>query len=183
MGVGRYNERSVADVVIGTCASLIIPVNVQGRNLLCSILTYSHISAQVYYLYRRPFYQQSTLPTFGFGTLRMLRLICVREAVSLVHGHQAFSSLALEACLAARTMGYQVGPIGDGHTCMRWQRMSCLGFADDYLSPHSISHCQCICELDLLTPSSNCVLVAKHTGSLHRPLPVWICGRCLDCDE
>lgn len=61
---------------------------------------------QVYYLYRRPIHAQSTLPTF-IGAFRLLRLICLREAVDLVHCHQAFSTLGGEALLQARTMGYK----------------------------------------------------------------------------
>lgn len=62
---------------------------------------------QVYYVPRRPIYAQSTAPTF-VGVLRLLRVILVREAITLVHAHQAFSSLGIEALLHARTMGYKV---------------------------------------------------------------------------
>lgn len=62
---------------------------------------------QVYYLYRRPMHAQSTMPTF-VGAFRLLRLICLRESINLVHCHQAFSSLGGEALLQARTMGYKV---------------------------------------------------------------------------
>ncbi len=61
----------------------------------------------MYYLYRRPMYLQSTAPTV-LGSLRMLRVILLRERATLVHAHQAFSTLGLEACLHARTMGYKV---------------------------------------------------------------------------
>jgi len=62
---------------------------------------------QVYYLYRRPIHAQSTLPTW-VGAFRLLRLICLREQITLVHCHQAFSTLGGEALLQARTMGYKV---------------------------------------------------------------------------
>ncbi len=62
---------------------------------------------QVYYLYRRPVYAQSTAPTW-VGAMRLLRLICLRERVSLIHAHQAFSTLGGEAALQARAMGYKV---------------------------------------------------------------------------
>lgn len=67
---------------------------------------------QVYYAPRLAFYAQSTFPTI-FGSLRLLRCILVRERISLVHTHQAFSTLGAEAMLHARTMGYKVG--GEGH--------------------------------------------------------------------
>lgn len=56
---------------------------------------------------RRPIYAQSTLPTVA-GNMRLLRAILLRERVTLVHAHQAFSALALEALVHARTMGYRV---------------------------------------------------------------------------
>lgn len=63
----------------------------------------------MYYLYRRPIHAQSTLPTW-VGAFRLLRLICLRERITLVHCHQAFSTLGGEALLQARTMGYKVRP-------------------------------------------------------------------------
>src|SRR5687767_833457 len=66
---------------------------------------------QVYYIPRLPFYAQSTLPTF-VGAMRLLRSILIRERITVVHAHQAFSTLGLEALLQARTMGYKVRPKG-----------------------------------------------------------------------
>jgi phosphatidylinositol glycan class A protein len=62
---------------------------------------------QVYYLHRRPIYQQTSFPTL-FGNMCVLRAILLRERISLVHAHQAFSTLALEALLHAGTMGFPV---------------------------------------------------------------------------
>ncbi|GAX81489.1 hypothetical protein CEUSTIGMA_g8918.t1 [Chlamydomonas eustigma] len=62
---------------------------------------------KVYYLHRVPFYQQTTFPNL-FGSLHMLRLICVREQITCIHAHQAFSTLALEAVLHAGSLGYPV---------------------------------------------------------------------------
>ena len=45
------------------------------------------MSAQVYYIHRIPFYQQSTFPTL-FGLFPLLRNILIREGITLVHGHQ-----------------------------------------------------------------------------------------------
>lgn len=67
------------------------------------------LCVQVYYLYRRPLYLQSTTPTV-LGSMRILRVILQRERATIVHAHQAFSTLGLEACLHARTMGYKVRP-------------------------------------------------------------------------
>ena len=65
------------------------------------------IAIQVYYAPRRPVYAQSTLPTVA-GNMRLLRTVLLRERISLLHAHQAFSALALEALVHARTMGYRV---------------------------------------------------------------------------
>ena len=62
---------------------------------------------QVYYLYRQPMYLQSTFPTL-FGNMHVLRLICLRERITMLHAHQAFSTLGLEACLTGRVMGHKV---------------------------------------------------------------------------
>lgn len=62
---------------------------------------------KVYYVPWKPFLMQNTLPTF-YGTLPIIRTILIREGISLVHGHQAFSTLCHEALMHARTMGYKV---------------------------------------------------------------------------
>ncbi|GFP82102.1 phosphatidylinositol n-acetylglucosaminyltransferase subunit a [Phtheirospermum japonicum] len=62
---------------------------------------------KVYYVPWTPFLMQNTLPTF-YGTLPIVRTILIRERISLVHGHQAFSTLCHEALMHARTMGYKV---------------------------------------------------------------------------
>lgn len=50
---------------------------------------------------------QNTLPTF-YLTFPIIRTIVIRERISIVHGHQAFSTLCHEALMHARTMGYKV---------------------------------------------------------------------------
>lgn len=62
---------------------------------------------KVYYVPWKPFLMQNTLPTF-YGTLPIIRTILIRERISMVHGHQAFSTLCHEALMHARTMGYKV---------------------------------------------------------------------------
>ncbi len=59
---------------------------------------------KVYYVPMQPFYNQVVLFTV-FATLPLLRNIFVREGITIVHGHSAFSTLAHEAMLHARTMG------------------------------------------------------------------------------
>ncbi|KAL4443031.1 hypothetical protein ABPG77_008522 [Micractinium sp. CCAP 211/92] len=62
---------------------------------------------KVYYAPRLAFTQAVTLPTL-FGSFRLLRNILLRERITLVHAHQAFSTMAHEAIMHARTMGYPV---------------------------------------------------------------------------
>lgn len=61
---------------------------------------------KVYYVPWRPFLMQNTLPTL-YGTLPIIRTILCRERISVVHGHQAFSTFCHEALMHARTMGYK----------------------------------------------------------------------------
>ncbi|ONM21320.1 UDP-Glycosyltransferase superfamily protein [Zea mays] len=61
---------------------------------------------KVYYVPWRPFLMQNTLPTL-FLTFPIVRTIIIREKISVVHGHQAFSTLCHEALMHARTMGYK----------------------------------------------------------------------------
>ncbi|PUZ70713.1 hypothetical protein GQ55_2G256200 [Panicum hallii var. hallii] len=62
---------------------------------------------KVYHVPWRPFLMQNTLPTL-FLTFPVVRTIIIRERISVVHGHQAFSTLCHEALMHARTMGYKV---------------------------------------------------------------------------
>ncbi|GLC56388.1 hypothetical protein PLESTB_001099500 [Pleodorina starrii] len=73
----------------------------------CTGIRYLTNGLKVYYLPRLPFYQQATFPTL-LGWARLLRVICVREGATLLHGHQAFSTMALEACINARSLGLKV---------------------------------------------------------------------------
>ena len=49
-------------------------------------------------------YDQVTFPSL-FGFFPLLRNILIRERIDIVHGHQAFSSMAHEAIMHAKTMG------------------------------------------------------------------------------
>ncbi|KAG7669225.1 hypothetical protein Ndes2526B_g05523 [Nannochloris sp. 'desiccata'] len=62
---------------------------------------------KVYYLPRLPIYQQASFPTI-FGAFPPLRRIILQEKINIVHAHQAFSTMAHEAVLHARTMGCRV---------------------------------------------------------------------------
>lgn len=62
---------------------------------------------KVVYLPRLPIYQAATFPTL-FGAFRPLRRLLLAESIHLVHAHQAFSTMAHEAVLHARTMGLPV---------------------------------------------------------------------------
>lgn len=80
---------------------------------LCLCLNYCYrwlklsLLEQVYYAPRQPVHCQVVLPTI-FGGFRLLRNILIREGITLVHAHQAFSVMGHEAILQARTMGYKV---------------------------------------------------------------------------
>jgi phosphatidylinositol glycan class A protein len=58
---------------------------------------------RVYYAPRRPVALGASLPTV-LGTFALVRRVALRERIDLVHAHQAFSPMAHEAALAARTM-------------------------------------------------------------------------------
>ncbi|KAI3636506.1 hypothetical protein MIR68_005451 [Amoeboaphelidium protococcarum] len=58
---------------------------------------------KVYYLPHIVIYQQATLPTV-YGLFPLMRQIFIREQIQIVHAHQAFSTIAHEAILHARTM-------------------------------------------------------------------------------
>ncbi|KAL3530537.1 hypothetical protein ACH5RR_009859 [Cinchona calisaya] len=61
----------------------------------CSRVRYMTGDLKVYYVPWKPFLMQNTLSTFC-GTLPMIRTILIRERISVVHGHQAFSTLCHE---------------------------------------------------------------------------------------
>ncbi len=62
---------------------------------------------QVYHAPRRAVQAQATAPSL-WGAFALLRCVLLRERITLVHGHQAFSAMAHEALLHARTLGYKV---------------------------------------------------------------------------
>ncbi|KAB7505084.1 Phosphatidylinositol N-acetylglucosaminyltransferase subunit A [Armadillidium nasatum] len=62
---------------------------------------------KVYYLPIQPFYNQSVLPTF-ITSLPLLRNVLLREGVTIVHGHSAFSTIAHETMNLGRALGLKV---------------------------------------------------------------------------
>jgi len=74
---------------------------------------------KVYYLPLTPMVDENVLPT-TFAWFPLFRNILVREGISIVHGHQATSSMMHEAVVQSRTMGYK--------TC--YTDHSLFGFAD-----------------------------------------------------
>lgn len=62
---------------------------------------------QVYYLPVKTFYNQCVLPTM-ICSLPLIRYVLIREKVTHVHGHSAFSTLAHEAMIIGRLLGLKV---------------------------------------------------------------------------
>ncbi|XP_023240450.1 N-acetylglucosaminyl-phosphatidylinositol biosynthetic protein-like [Centruroides sculpturatus] len=67
-------------------------------------IRYMTSGLKVYYIPVLVIYNQCTLPTL-FTTFPIIRHILVREQITIVHGHSAFSALAQEAMFHAKTMG------------------------------------------------------------------------------
>lgn len=61
---------------------------------------------KVYYVPRRTVYDQATAFS-PWGAFALLRCILLREQITLVHAHQAFSAMAHLALLHACTLGYK----------------------------------------------------------------------------
>jgi phosphatidylinositol glycan class A protein len=53
------------------------------------------------------FYNQCVLPTM-VCSLPLIRYIFIRERITIIHGHSAFSALAHEAMVIGRLMGLKV---------------------------------------------------------------------------
>lgn len=67
-------------------------------------IRYMTSGLKVYYIPVLVIYNQCTLPTL-FTTFPLIRYILVRERITIVHGHSAFSALAQEAMFHAKTLG------------------------------------------------------------------------------
>lgn len=101
---------------------------------------------KVYYMPVWVVYNQCTFPTL-FTTFPLMRYILLRESISIVHGHSAFSTLAHEAMFHAKTMGLKT--IFTDH--------SLFGFADA-----SAIITNKLLQMSLAT--CNHVICVSHTG-------------------
>lgn len=97
---------------------------------------------KVYYLPIKTFYSQCVLPSM-IASLPLIRYILVRERITIVHGHSAFSALAHETMMIAELMGLKT--VFTDH--------SLFGFADTSaivtnkfleLSLADCHHCICV---------------------------------------
>lgn len=61
----------------------------------------------MYYLPIKPFYNQCVLPSM-VSSLPLIRYVLVREQITIIHGHSAFSTLAHETMMIGRLLGIQV---------------------------------------------------------------------------
>lgn len=110
---------------------------------------------KVYYLPVKTFYNECVLPTM-ICSLPLIRYIFIRESVTHVHGHSAFSALSHEAMMIGRLLGLKT--VFTDH--------SLFGFADTSaiitnkfleLSLADCSHCICVSH----TGKENTVLRAR----------------------
>lgn len=79
---------------------IIITHSYQGR----TGVRYLSSCVKVYYIPHWLVTDQVSLPTV-YSFFPLLRQILIREEIDIVHGHAAFSSMALEAIMHAKTMG------------------------------------------------------------------------------
>uniref|UniRef100_A0A5K3FHZ3 phosphatidylinositol N-acetylglucosaminyltransferase n=1 Tax=Mesocestoides corti TaxID=53468 RepID=A0A5K3FHZ3_MESCO len=83
---------------------VIIITHAYGDNWQRQGVRYMARGLKVYYIPYRPFYNQVVFITI-FGLLPVIRDIYIRENVDIVHGHSAFSPLALESLMHATALG------------------------------------------------------------------------------
>ncbi|XP_022182419.1 phosphatidylinositol N-acetylglucosaminyltransferase subunit A [Myzus persicae] len=97
---------------------------------------------KVYYLPIKPFYNQCVLPSM-VSSLPLIRYVLVREQITIIHGHSAFSTLAHETMMIGRLLGIQT--VFTDH--------SLFGFADTSaiitnkfleMSLADCNHCICV---------------------------------------
>ncbi|CAK9299269.1 unnamed protein product [Gordionus sp. m RMFG-2023] len=66
-------------------------------------IRYLQNGLKIYYLPLIPFYNSCILPTL-YSTTSLIRHILIREDISILHGHSAFSALALESIVHANLL-------------------------------------------------------------------------------
>ncbi|XP_014272828.1 phosphatidylinositol N-acetylglucosaminyltransferase subunit A [Halyomorpha halys] len=105
-------------------------------------IRYMSCGLKVYYLPIKTFYNQCVLPTM-IASLPLIRYILIREEITIVHGHSAFSALAHEVMIIGKLMGLKT--VFTDH--------SLFGFADTSaiitnkfleISLANIDHCVCV---------------------------------------
>lgn len=105
-------------------------------------IRYMTSGLKVYYLPIQTFYNQCVLPTM-ICSLPLIRFIFIRERITIVHGHSAFSALAHEAMIIGRLLGLKT--VFTDH--------SLFGFADTSavitnkfleISLADCNHCICV---------------------------------------
>lgn len=103
---------------------------------------YMRNGLKVYYLPFLPFHDNCTLPTF-LSFFPLIRKVLLREAVDIVHVHQATSNLAHECILHARTMGYHT--IYTDHSLFGFADAACIHvnkLLKFFLT--NVEHCVCV---------------------------------------
>lgn len=94
---------SLSQCLIACGHKVIVITNTYGRR---RGIRYMTNGLKVYYAPMTPFFDQDSLPTM-FSFFPLFRKILARERITIVHGHQATSTLMHECILHARTMGYK----------------------------------------------------------------------------
>ncbi|KAL7644934.1 UNVERIFIED_CONTAM: hypothetical protein RMT77_004751 [Armadillidium vulgare] len=97
---------------------------------------------KVYYLPIQPFYNQSVLPTF-ITSLPILRNVLLRERVTIVHGHSAFSTIAHETMNLGRALGLK--SVFTDHSLFGFADVSAI-VTNNFLSLSlaDVNHCICV---------------------------------------
>lgn len=105
-------------------------------------IRYMSCGLKVYYLPVKTFYNQCVLPTM-IASLPLIRYILIREQITIVHGHSAFSSLAHEVMIIGKLLGLKT--VFTDH--------SLFGFADTSavvtnkfleITLANVDHCVCV---------------------------------------
>uniref|UniRef100_A0A1I8IA14 phosphatidylinositol N-acetylglucosaminyltransferase n=1 Tax=Macrostomum lignano TaxID=282301 RepID=A0A1I8IA14_9PLAT len=104
MGGVETHIYQLAQCLISLGHRVIVITHAYGKNSERRGVRWMMNGLKVYYLPFLPFYNQCVLPTVLL-TLPLVRQVLIRERVGLVHGHSAFSALANQTLLHARTLG------------------------------------------------------------------------------
>lgn len=110
---------------------------------------------KVYYLPITVFYNQCVFPTIT-ASLPLIRYIFIRERISIIHGHSAFSALGHEAMIIGRLMGLKT--VFTDHSLFGFADMSAIltnKFLEIFLT--DCNHCICVSH----TGKENTVLRAR----------------------